>query len=104
MDQPSLTELLDRFNGPRGWSQYHSPKNLAMALSAEAGELLAEFRWLTEQESYAASEDSSLRARVSSEIADVSIFLLLICDQLKIDITDAVRAKVAENESRFPPE
>lgn len=102
MQQTSLTDLLNDFNRGRGWTQFHSPKNLAMAISAEAGELLSEFRWLSEEESSEAIAPGDLRDRVKAEVADVAIFLLLLADGLAIDIDEAVRTKVRTNKQRFP--
>ncbi len=102
MEQTSLTDLLAEFNRKRGWTEYHSPKNLAMAIATEAGELLGEFRWLTEDESLEAVVPCDLRDRVETEVADVTIFLLLLADCLSIDIDEAVRTKVRSNDRRFP--
>lgn len=97
-----VLDELKRFVAERDWSQFHSPKNLVMALSGEVGELTAEFQWLTQEESHQASEPSDLRDRVKSELADVTIYLTLLSEALGIDLDDAVAAKLSVNKSRFP--
>lgn len=97
-----LTKRLAEFNTARKWTQFHTPKNLAMALAAEAGELLAEFQWLTPEESQRACEPGELRDRVVGEVADVMIYLQLLGDALAIDLERAALSKVELNEGRFP--
>lgn len=96
----SLRERLRDFAAARDWDQFHSPKNLAMALVAEAGELVEHFRWLTEAQSAALTPQ--VRAQVEHEIADVLIFLVRLCDKLDVDPLAAAAAKIAINESRYP--
>jgi len=96
----SLREELRCFARERDWEQFHSPKNLAMALVAEAGELAQHFRWLTEEQSLALSPE--VREEVAMEIADVLIFLVRLCDRLDVDPLAAARAKMARNERRYP--
>lgn len=95
-----LIDLIHRFAADRQWQQFHTPKNLAMALCGEAGELAAELQWLTPEESASLGEEQ--REAVRLEAADVAIYLLRLCDVLDIDLAQAVRDKVAVNESRFP--
>ena len=102
-EQPTLESLraqVRRFAEQRDWQQFHSPKNLAMALIAEAGELVEHFRWLTEAESEALPDE--VRAEVEMEVADVLIFLVRLCDRLDIDPLSAAAAKLALNEQRYP--
>ena len=96
----ALQERLAAFAAERDWEQFHSPKNLAMALSVEAGELVEEFQWLTEQQSE--SLDSDRRERVRLELADVFIYLLRISDRLGIDLLSAADAKIVLNERKYP--
>lgn len=103
-DIARLTSLVKAFVDERDWSQFHSPKNLAMALSGEAGELTAEFQWLTEDESRALAVDSHKRSQVVDEAADVAIYLLLLADALGMDLADAVERKLAANAQRYPAE
>lgn len=96
-----LAQQLRAFNQTRDWTKFHTPKNLAMALAAEAGELLAEFQWLTPEESETARTDGALRQRVTLEIADVAIYLTQLAERLAVDIDDAVAEKLRINEERF---
>ncbi len=100
-----LAELRDRlreFADARDWNQFHSPKNLAMALIAEAAELVEHFQWLTEEESARLSPAS--KGAVAEELADVLAYLVRIADKLDIDLLAAVSAKIARNEERYPVE
>lgn len=97
-----LRDRLREFSTARDWEQFHSPKNLAMALAAEAGELLEIFQWLTEAQSR--ELDPKARAAVSEEIADVLLYLVRLGDQLGIDPVEAARAKLVENERKYPAE
>ena len=87
----------------RDWEQYRTPKNLAVALAGEAGELLACFQWLTPGESARIMHDPSAASAVESELADVLQYLIRLADVLGIDLAEAVRKKVGLNETRFPP-
>jgi dCTP diphosphatase len=103
MSEDRLTELQRRvaaFAAARDWDQFHSPKNLAMALSVEASELLEEFQWLTEEQSR--SLDPERRERVRLEMADVLIYLLRLADKLDVDLRGAAHDKLALNELKYP--
>lgn len=91
---------LREFACDRDWDQFHSPKNLSMALAAEAGELIEHFQWLSESDSY--TLDAKARADVELELADVMLYLIRIADRLDIDIPNAVSRKLAINESKYP--
>ena len=95
-----ITEIRN-FAKARDWTKFHTPKNLAMAIAGEAGELAAEFQWLTADESKleALSEDKLRDIRL--EMADVQIYLYRLADVLKIDIADAVWEKMEINKRRF---
>jgi dCTP diphosphatase len=98
-----LTALADRlrqFAVERDWQQFHSPKNLAMALVGEAGELAAEFQWLTEAQSKA--PDSAQLTRMRSECADVLNYLVRLADTLGIDLIAAANDKIDDNARRYP--
>jgi NTP pyrophosphatase (non-canonical NTP hydrolase) len=97
-----LADLLRAFAQARNWEQYHTPKNLAMALAGEAGELLACFQWLTPSESARIMQDTTAAAAVESELADVLQYLIRLADVLEVDLAGAVRKKVQVNEKRFP--
>lgn len=96
-----LAKALRDFAAARNWGRFHTPKNLAMALSGEAGELVAEFQWLTAEESATDSLSAEKREAIALEIADVQIYLIRLADELGIDIPEAVRKKIAINETRF---
>jgi dCTP diphosphatase len=99
-DLDTLRERLRSFAGRRDWDQFHSPKNLAMALIVEAAELVEHFQWLTEQES--AQMTAEKRAAVAEEIADVLVYVVRLADRLDIDLFAAVTAKMAHNEAKYP--
>src|SRR5262245_11973611 len=101
-DFTSLLADPRRFVAERDWAQFHDPKNLAMLLAPEAGELVAEDRCVPGEDADAHARDAAARARVADEIADVGIALLLICDRTGIDLADAIAAKLAKNRERYP--
>ena len=88
----------------REWAQFHDPKNLAMAVTSEAGELLAEYRWVNNTEADSHSTGDENRRRISAEAADVGIALLLFCDRIGLDIIDAIKAKMVLNRQNYPVE
>jgi NTP pyrophosphatase (non-canonical NTP hydrolase) len=90
------------FADARNWDQFHTPKNLAMAIAGEAGELVAEFQWLKPEESFLAAMGKEKLRDVELEIADVTIYLLRLADKLEVDIASVVRDKIQINEKRFP--
>jgi len=103
MPPDSLDELNRRlvaFARARDWEQFHSPKNLAMALIAECAELVEHFQWLTEEQSYALPSEK--KAAVALELADILIYLLRCAERLDIDLLDAAHRKIALNEARYP--
>ena len=99
-DLAELTSRVRAFVAERDWERFHSPKNLAMALSVEASELVELFQWLTEEES--GTLDSAARARVAQELADVLWFLVRLSDRLDIDLLEAAELKLAENARKYP--
>ena len=104
-DGDSLEQLRHRlaeFAAVRDWDQFHSPKNLAMALVGEAGELVEHFQWLTEEQSQGLDE-ARLRA-VGHELADILIYLVRLADKLDVDLVQAAAEKIAINERRYPRE
>jgi NTP pyrophosphatase (non-canonical NTP hydrolase) len=104
MDNPSLVDDLRAFVAERDWSQFHDPKNLAMLLASEAGELLAEYRWVPSDRADAFSREPDSRERVANEIGDVGIALMLLCDRTGIDLQTVMRDKLAKNRIRYPVE
>jgi dCTP diphosphatase len=104
MNQSEFAELTARiraFADARNWEKFHTPKNLSMAVAGEAGELVAEFQWLTSEESTLASLSPEQFQAIKLEIADVQIYLLRLADVLDLDIPTAVIEKMEINESRF---
>jgi dCTP diphosphatase len=102
MDLPALREALRKFAAERDWDRFHSPKNLAMALAGEAGELLEVFQWRTEAESHAL--DPAALARAREELADVLIYLVRLADKLDVDLLAAAADKIATNARKYPAE
>jgi NTP pyrophosphatase (non-canonical NTP hydrolase) len=104
MDVPRIQEELRRFAHERDWERFHNPKNLAMALSAEAGELIEIFQWMSEEESRAAGADPELRRSISEEIADIAIYLIRLSDVLGVDLAAAIDDKIDSNSRRYTVE
>ncbi|MFB7556162.1 nucleotide pyrophosphohydrolase [Streptomyces brevispora] len=102
LDVPALQRRLSAFAAARDWEQYHTPKNLASALSVEASELMEIFQWLTPEQSARVMDDPRSAHRVSDEVADVLAYLLQFCEVLGIDVLAALAAKIERNEVRFP--
>jgi NTP pyrophosphatase (non-canonical NTP hydrolase) len=96
----SLIRELKNFVQERDWEKFHSPKNLAMALNIESGELLEIFLWLTEKESYSLPEKKI--ESLKDEIGDVLIYLLLLADKFNIDPIECVKNKIRKNEIKYP--
>jgi dCTP diphosphatase len=99
-DLDRLREQLREFAAARDWNQFHSPKNLAMALSAEAGELVEIFQWLTEEQSRRLAPEA--HAAASDEVADVLLYLVRLADQLGIDPIAAANRKIVVNAEKYP--
>lgn len=103
MENSEVKELmfaLRKFAQDRDWEQFHSPKNLSMALSVEASELLEHFQWTQDQASYVLGD--AKQQLVSYELADIFIYLLRICDQLNVDLINVTKEKMEINETRYP--
>ena len=97
-----IKQRLRKFVSERDWQQFNTPKNLAMALIAEAGEMVEHFQWLTEQQSR--NLDSEQRKAVSHELADIFIYLIRLADELNIDLLKAAREKMLINNQKYPVE
>jgi dCTP diphosphatase len=95
-----LRDALRHFAAERDWDQYHSPKNLAAALSVEAGELLENFQWVTEDASGSLSTEQL--AKVREELGDVLLYLIRLADKLNIDLAEAGHSKIALNAEKYP--
>jgi NTP pyrophosphatase (non-canonical NTP hydrolase) len=103
MSQKSVEALATRlrqFAAERDWEQFHSPKNISMALSVEVAEIVEHFQWMTEQQSRELSGDKKLE--VSQELADAFIYLVRLADQLDVDLLDAADNKLQVNEAKYP--
>ena len=100
----SVMKDIRGFVEEREWQEFHDPKNLAMAVASEAGELIAEYRWIpnTDADRFTASEDN--HRRISAEAADVGIALLLFCDRIGLDLFQAIEAKMEVNRRNYPME
>ncbi len=101
-DLAELKQRVREFVAERDWDRFHSPKNLAMALSVEASELVELFQWITEEES--AALDAGRRQRAAEELADVLWFLVRVADRLDIDLLEAAEAKLVQNAKKYPVE
>lgn len=101
-DLIDLRAALRRFAAERDWDQFHTPKNLAMALSVEVAELLEHFQWLTAEQS--ASLDAESLALVREELADVLLYLVRLADRLDVDLLAAAREKMIRNAEKYPVE
>lgn len=98
----SVRKRLREFAAVRDWDQFHSPKNLSMALSVEASELVECFQWLTEEQSY--SLNAEQLTAVTDEIADVQLYLIRLADKIGVDIGVAIEQKIKKNEAKYPAE
>lgn len=97
-----LTEHMAEFSGERDWEKFQSPKNLAMAMSVEASEVLEHFQWLAESESF--ELDADKKREVGYELADVLAYLVRLADQLDINLEEAVAEKMKINAEKYPAE
>jgi NTP pyrophosphatase (non-canonical NTP hydrolase) len=95
-----LSARLLRFAQERDWEQFHSPKNLAMALAGEVGEVLEHFQWLTAEQSQDLNPQK--KEQVALELADCLIYIIRLCERLDIDLIAAAHRKIAINEQRYP--
>jgi NTP pyrophosphatase (non-canonical NTP hydrolase) len=97
-----LRDLVRRFVDARDWRQFHSPKNLSMALAIEAAELMEHFQWITPAASRQVGAETEKLAAVGEELADVVCYALAIANELEIDVSAAMRAKMRKNEAKYP--
>jgi NTP pyrophosphatase (non-canonical NTP hydrolase) len=103
----SVAELKSRvlaFARARDWEQFHSPKNLSMALAAEAAELMEHFLWATAEQSRVTAQDPAKRARIAEELADIVIYALEFANATNLDVAAAVEAKIELNARKYPVE
>ena len=103
----TLAEIKTRvlaFAGERDWEQFHAPKNLSMALAAEAGELMEHFLWATPEASRSIAQDAAKRRKIEEELADVVIYALEFANMTGIDVAAAIETKMAANAAKYPVE
>jgi NTP pyrophosphatase (non-canonical NTP hydrolase) len=104
-DQTSIADLrvqVKAFVAERDWAQFHSPKNLSMAIAVEAAELMEHFQWLTIGESRSLVEEEATRRQVVDELADVLIYCLSLANTLDVDLSEAIVRKLAHNARKYP--
>ncbi len=99
-----LRAAMAHFVRERDWEQFHSPKNLVMGLSVEAAELMEHFLWIDSEVSRGVVHDPAKLGEIADEMADVTCYLLALCNTLGIDLSEAVRAKLAKNAVKYPVE
>ena len=106
MSETNLENLairLKKFSIARDWEKFHTPKNLAMALSVEVSELAEIFQWMTAEESVIVMNDQKLADAIKDELADIALYLVRLSAILKVDLLAEASAKIDRNETRFPP-
>src|SRR5207253_504706 len=99
-----LREAMARFVAERDWQQFHSPKNLVMALGVEVSELMEHFLWIDNAASQQLAQDPRVRDQVADELADVAGVVFALCNALDLDLSDVVARKMAKNELKYPVE
>ena len=99
-----LIEVVAQFEAQRDWAQFHSPKNLALGVAIETGELLEHFQWITEAQSREMVKDAEQVGQVRQELADVFCYLLNLAHVMNIDLSDAFYEKMKINEAKYPAE
>lgn len=99
MNDEILTNIRD-FRDERDWAQFHNPKDMAIAISIEASELLEHFLWKTTEESEQRVQEK--RAEISDEIADIAVYLLELADNINIDLAHAIKNKMKKNAAKYP--
>ncbi|MFC4277128.1 nucleotide pyrophosphohydrolase [Achromobacter aloeverae] len=102
MNVRPLATALEQFAADRDWTQFHSPKNLVMALTGEVGELTEIFQWLTEAQSRDAGKDPRTAQAVKDELADVQLYLVRLASVLGVDLNEAVQQKLQKNAQKYP--
>jgi NTP pyrophosphatase (non-canonical NTP hydrolase) len=99
-----LRKLVADFVAERDWSQFHSPKNVSMALAIEAAELMEKFQWITPEASRKIADDPAKLAEVADEIADVVGYAMALANELGVDLSSTIRAKMIKNAQKYPAE
>lgn len=104
LDLGSINQDIKQFVSDRDWDQFHSVKNLVMALTVEAGELQEIFQWMSEDKSNKVAEDPETHSKVSDELADVFVYLLRVANKTGVDLETAVKNKMKKNALKYPVE
>lgn len=99
----NLFETLQRFADERDWEQFHTPRNLILALTGEVGELAEIFQWLTDEQAAALRHDEARYTHFKEEVADVLLYLMRLAMVMKVDVNQAVTDKIAKNARKYPP-
>jgi len=99
-----LKQLMADFGARRDWRRFHAPKNLSMSLAIEAAELMEHFQWISAEESRRVAENPDRLAAVGDELADVLCYALAMTNELGLDLSTAIRRKIAKNELKYPVE
>lgn len=102
MNTEAIQKKIRQFVEERDWEKYHTPKNLAMALAGECGELLEIFQWLTPEESQELMKDPKKAKQVQHELADIMVYVLRLADKLEISLSDAIDEKLNLNAQKYP--
>lgn len=102
IDVAPLSRALEQFTTDRDWAQFHSPKNLIMALTGEVGELTEIFQWMTEEQSRMAGSEPHTAQAIKDELADVQLYLVRLASVLGIDLNEAVQHKLQKNAEKYP--
>ncbi len=99
-----LKRLIDDFVDRRDWRQFHAPKNLAMSMAIESAELMEHFQWISAEQSRQIGDDPQRLETVADELADVLCYALAMANELRLDLSTAIRRKMAKNEQKYPAE
>lgn len=99
-----IKQLVENFISEREWEQFHSPKNLSMALAIEASELMDIFKWQTSEDAWELMKDAKVRQDVEDELADIMVYGLAFANRHNIDISSAIRSKMVKNGQKYPRE
>jgi NTP pyrophosphatase (non-canonical NTP hydrolase) len=97
-----LRDMIRGFVAARHWEQFHAPKNLSMALAIEAAELMEHFQWIGVELSRDLKQDADKRAAIGEELADVLCYALALANELDLDVSETMRAKMKKNEAKYP--
>jgi NTP pyrophosphatase (non-canonical NTP hydrolase) len=100
----ALKNAVARFIRERDWEQFHSPKNLSMAVSIEAAELMELFQWMEVDEARRRSKAPRFRKKIEEEIADIAIYTLSLCHSLGLDLSSCIEKKIVKNRKKYPVE